>query len=176
MIELKGAATLLVDDDEVFRGRLGTALRARGLIVREAGSAEAAVELATDFDPELALVDLRMPGDSGLELIPRLCETCEGIRIVVLTGYGSIATAVTALQRGAAHYLTKPTDVDSILRALAGVETATEGSKLIVPSLEQVEREHIQRVMHDCGGNVSRAAKCLGLHRRSLQRKLSQIG
>lgn len=172
MNETTGEAILVVDDDDTFRGRLAAALTARGYNVREASSAAQALVVAAEFDPELAIVDLRMPGDSGLDLIPRLKEVCAGIRIVVLTGYGSIATAVTAVQNGAAQYLTKPADVDSILRALAGIQN--DSSKVVTPSLEQVEWEHIQRVLHDCGGNITWAAKSLGIHRRSLQRKLAQ--
>ncbi len=175
MIDLAGMTILVVDDDDTFRSRLAAAIAARGLSVREAASAGCALEIAAEFDPELAVVDLRMPGASGLELIPRLVEACDGIRIVVLTGYGSIATAVSAVRLGAVHYLTKPTDVDSILRALSMRSDGAGGSKLTTPSLERVEWEHIQRVLHDCGGNISRAAKSLGIHRRSLQRKLTQF-
>ena len=172
---IRDATLLVVDDDIAFRTRLSTAFRSRGLVVREAGSVADALSVAADFDPEFAIVDLRMPRGSGLELVPQLREVCPGIRIVILTGYGSIATAVDALQRGAAHYLTKPTDVDSILRALFSDRTHGQSPTLSIPSLEQVEWEHINRVLLDCNGNISHAAKAPGIHRRSLQRKLAEV-
>lgn len=173
--EFDGAALLIVDDDKTFRSRVASAFRARGFEVREAQSVDDAVREAESFDPELALVDLRMPGGSGLDLVPRLRELCAGIRIVILTGYGSIATAVEALRRGAMNYVTKPATVDAILHAFSErAEGSVIDSALAqTPTLEQVEWEHINRVLLDCGGNVSHAAKALGLHRRSLQRKLA---
>jgi two-component system response regulator RegA len=115
-----------------------------------------------------------MPGGSGLDLVTRFIEADPATKIVVLTGYGSIATAVEAVRRGAAHYLTKPADADQILAALTGgsATAATVPAKLM--SLDQVEWEHINRVLLDCQGNISEAARVLGLHRRSLQRKLAK--
>ncbi|MFN8392379.1 MAG: response regulator [Bdellovibrionota bacterium] len=174
MSSSQGQTLLIVDDDEIFRSRIAGAFRARQFEVQEANGVATALIAAKSFDPELALVDLRMPDASGLELIGGLRELCSGIRIVVLTGYGSIATAVEALHLGAAHYLTKPTDVDSILRAFFPAETKERPETLLSkpPSLEQVEWEHINRVLLDHSGNISQAAKALGIHRRSLQRKL----
>lgn len=164
---------LLVDDDEAFRERLAKALRRRGFDVREASDAGSAVALANDESPEWALVDLRMPGASGLELVKALHFLDEATRIVVLTGYGSIATALEATRLGASHYLTKPADVEEILAAFqrgAGAPPIPEEA----PTLAWVEWEHIQRVLSECQGNISQASKVLGLHRRSLQRKLAK--
>jgi len=166
---------LIVDDDEVLRERLAKALRARGYEVRTAKDAAAALELARQESPELALVDLRMPGASGLELIGELKALDPATKIVVLTGYGSIATAVEAIKLGATHYVPKPADVDEILAGFAqGQPSATPSEALSAPSLARAEWEHINRVLSDCGGNISEAARRLGVHRRSLQRKLQK--
>ena len=168
---------LVVDDDAVFRPRLMRALEQRGLEVRGAADVEAALALAREESPELAVVDLRMPGRSGLDLVRELKAIDATTSIVVLTGYGSIATAVEAIHLGATHYLTKPADADEILAAFdrAGRTDAT-GLPIEheVASLARAEWEHINRVLSDCAGNVSQAARLLGLHRRSLQRKLGK--
>ncbi|UJR86485.1 response regulator transcription factor [Sandaracinus amylolyticus] len=169
---------LVVDDDDVLRERLARALAQRGLAVRTARDADEAASLAHAESPELALVDLRMPGPSGLALIRTLLEIDPHTRVVVLTGYGSIATALEAVRLGAVHYLQKPADVDEILAAFHRDELPLSPEIPLpttsVPSLARAEWEHIQRVLTDCGGNVSQAARLLGLHRRSLQRKLSK--
>ena len=143
-----------------------------------------AVILVAIPEPARAIVDLRMPGKSGLELISALMEIDEEIQILVLTGYGSIATAVEAVRRGAIDYLSKPVDTEQILAVFERDSAATPatpapGSAADVaeakPSLARVEWEHIQRVLSDCGGNISEAARQLGIHRRSLQRKLSKL-
>ncbi len=177
MIEER-ASILVVDDDDVFRTRLGTALTDRGFEVRTAESRAAAASLAEVESPELAVVDLRMPGGSGLDLVSDLVAIDNTTRIVVLTGFGSIATALEAVRRGAVHYLTKPATVDELLAAF---DPATEqgpsseaGEASPVPSLARVEWEHINRVLMDCNGNISQAARLLGIHRRSLQRKLAK--
>jgi two-component system response regulator RegA len=120
-----------------------------------------------------------MPGASGLELVRRLTIRHPGVVVVVLTGYGSIATAVEAVKLGAANYLTKPADVNDLLRAF-GVAPAPPAAASVqsapgeVPSLARVEWEHISRVVADCGGNISQAARLLRMQRRSLQRKLAK--
>jgi two-component system response regulator RegA len=167
---------LIVDDDEPFRRRLARALTDRGLEVRSAGDPLAALQAAgRDDPPELAVVDLRMPGGSGLELVRELKAIEPAMRILVLTGYGSIVTAVEAMRLGATNYLPKPADADEILRALDPEGAAVGEPAASTPSLARAEWEHIQRVLGDSAGNISEAARRLGLHRRSLQRKLGKL-
>lgn len=170
-------SVLVVDDDELFRTRLARAFRGRGFDARTASSAEEAVESARRESPELAVVDLRMPGGSGLDVVRELKAIDPTTNVVVLTGYGSIATALEAVHLGATHYLTKPADVDDLLAAFARAERPPGQVPSIeheVPSLARAEWEHINRVLADCGGSISQAARLLGLHRRSLQRKLAK--
>jgi two-component system response regulator RegA len=173
MSETIGRTILVVDDDATYRGRLVRALSDRGLTVFAAGSYDEAVRSAETDSPEMALVDLRLPGRSGLDVVKRLKELDATTTVVVLTGYGSIATAVESVRLGATTYLTKPVDADQILAALDGTTTAADPA-VTTPSLARVEWEHIHRVMQDCEGNISEAARRLGLHRRSLQRKLAK--
>jgi two-component system response regulator RegA len=166
----------VVDDDARFRERLARALETRGYEATAIASGEEAVTRAKQESPELAVVDLRMPGMSGLELVQALKAVDEATKIVVLTGYGSIATALEAVRLGATHYLTKPADADEILAAFT--PRAPDAQMPVgdePPSLARVEWEHIERVLADCGGNISVAAKKLGIHRRSLQRKLGKF-
>ena len=165
---------LIVDDDAPFRTRLMRACSERGVDVRDAASHDEALAIAREESPELTLVDLRLPGKSGLDLVRGLKALDATTNVVVLTGYGSIATAVESLRLGATSYLTKPVDADQILAAF---ETSPRGEvqpPFSAQPLARVEWEHIQRVLADCDGNVSRAARLLGIHRRSLQRKLSK--
>lgn len=167
---------LIAEDDDVLRARLAKAIAARGFDVVQAGTVSDAVAAIDADAPEFALLDLRMSDGYGLDLIGRLTSADPNTRIVVLTGFGSIATAVDAVRRGATHYLTKPAEVDEILAAFdrgAG-EGVTTAEALKPMSLDRMEWEHINRVLVDCGGNISEAARLLGLHRRSLQRKLSK--
>jgi two-component system response regulator RegA len=166
---------LLLDDDEVFATRMAKALAARGFEVTRVATAAAAVASARADSPECALVDLRLPDGHGLDVVAELHAVDATTRIIVLTGYGAIATAVESLKRGASDYLTKPVDADQVAAAfdLQGA-AADRPREFTVPSLARVEWEHIQRVMTECQGNVSQAARVLGLHRRSLQRKLSK--
>ena len=167
---------LLIEDDTVLRERLARAFRARGYDVREAADVAEAEAAATADAPELVLLDLRMPGGHGLDLIPILLAADPATKIVVLTGYGSVATAVEAVRRGAVHYLTKPADADEILAAFARDDSALAAAPPLQPmSLDRVEWEHISRVLVDCDNNISEAARVLGLHRRSLQRKLAKF-
>jgi two-component system response regulator RegA len=169
------SSILLVDDSVAFRERLALALAERGYRVRTAANYEEAMALARAELPDLAVVDLRMPGRSGLELVRDLRQLDESIRVLVLSGFGSIATAVEAVRLGAVNFLPKPADADDILaafaRGTAGMPETAPGEHE-VPSLARAEWEHIHRVLADCGGNVSEAARRLGIHRRSLQRKL----
>jgi two-component system, response regulator RegA len=163
---------LLVDDDEVLRERLAQAMRARGYEVHTAGNGEEALREIQKDSPEMAVLDLRMPGMSGLELLKELKEQDPATRVLMLTGYGSIATAVEAVRQGAVGYLPKPADADEILAALNGTQTEKKQPGVETPSLARAEWEHIQRVLADTNNNISEAARRLGIHRRSLQRKL----
>ena len=168
---------LLVDDNAVFRGRLASALEARGATVAQAGDYEEALAALAQASPDRAVVDLRMPGESGLALIRAITERSPETRVLMLTGYGSIATAVDAVRMGAVNYLSKPADADMILAAFErGAAPALEAPEVEyeAPSLARAEWEHINRVLTDCDGNISRAARILGLHRRTLQRKLQK--
>jgi two-component system response regulator RegA len=171
----RNAQTLLVvDDDAVFRTRVMRAFHDRGYDVHGAASHGDAVAQAQADSPELAIVDLRLPDRSGLDVVRDLRAIDPATRIVVLTGYGSIATAVESIRLGAATYLTKPVDADQIEAAFDGNAAASRQPAVSVPTLARVEWEHIQRVLTDCGGNLSQAARLLGMHRRSLQRKLAK--
>ena len=176
------ARFLVVDDDAAFRTRLVKALAVRGYDPRGAGNVDEAIDVAREFKPEAAVVDLRMPGGkSGLDLVSELVKRYPGMQIVILTGYGSIATAVEAVRQGAINYLSKPADADQILAAFDhegegnGAHAVAADAVETTPSLARVEYEHIQRILSDCGGNISLAARKLGIHRRSLQRKLSKL-
>jgi two-component system, response regulator RegA len=163
---------LLVDDDETFRGRLARALGTRGMTVATAPDALTALAEARRAPPDFAVVDLKMPGPSGLDLVRELVALAPALRVVVLTGYGSIASAVEAIHRGAHHYLSKPADADEILAALEG---ETLGARpMPTPTLARAEWEHMSRILADCGGNVSEAARRLGITRRTLQLKLKK--
>jgi two-component system response regulator RegA len=168
---MDGRSLLIVDDDEAFRERLVRAMRDRGFEVTGAADYATAIDAARQESPELALVDLRLPGESGLSVVRDLKALDASTVVVVLTGYGSIATAVESIKLGAASYLTKPADADQIVAAFDGTRPADD---VEAPSLARVEWEHIQRVLSDCGGNISQAARVLGIHRRSLQRKLAK--
>ena len=167
---------LLVEDDEVFCGRLARAFRDRGYEVREVGDVHGVEEATRSFTPDFALVDLRLPAGSGLDVVRIVKRVSSGTSIVVLTGYGSIATALDAIALGATHYLSKPAGIDEILAGFAGRTLSAPSSRnaVPIPSLARVEWEHIHRVLADVDGNVSEAARRLGIHRRSLQRKLSK--
>lgn len=167
------ANLLLVDDNDLFRQTLARSLARRGWKVDAAASTDEALLSARKRPPTRAVVDLNLEGTSGLDLIPRLLEIDSAMRIVVLTGYASIATAVEAIRRGATHYLAKPAEVDEILLAFDRTTGDCETPLPTMPmSLNQLEWEHLQRTLLDHDGNVSAAARALGLHRRSLQRKL----
>lgn len=170
MTKTKTRRILLVDDDHTLCLTLAGALRRRGCAVMVAHNVEEGIEEAEAWQPTDAIVDLRMPGPPGLSLVSHLKQRFDDIAIIVLTGFGSIQTAVTATKLGAAQYLTKPVGADDILRALDGLEPATDRA----PTLPAVEWEHIQRVLSDCDGNISEAARRLNMHRRSLQRKLAR--
>ena len=165
---------LVVDDDQAFRNRLVRALQERHYTVMAAEDATHAKSLAQLHHPDRAVIDMRMPGPSGLQLIRALHAIDDEMDVVVLTGFGSIATAKEALRAGALDYLTKPATTEQILGAFEDSTKNCSQEPNSAPSLAQVEWEHIQRILNDCDGNVSQAARVLGIHRRSLQRKLAK--
>jgi two-component system response regulator RegA len=167
-------ALLLVDDDPIHCGALERAFERRGYAVKSASSVPQALALLGNWSAAYAVLDLRLPGSSGLTLIPRLRVANPRVRVVMMSGFGSIATAVEAIKLGAVHYLTKPVDVDMIERAfnrLQGDENVLPGLPL---SVNRLEWEHIQRALSECGGNISATARVLRMHRRTLQRKLGK--
>jgi two-component system response regulator RegA len=165
---------LIVDDDKVFLQRLGKAMEGRGYAVRTADSVAAGLAAIDSEPPAFAVVDMRLGDGNGLEVIARLHERRPEARAIVLTGYGNIATAVTAVKLGAFDYLAKPADADEIFSAL----TRQAGAKPEPPenpmSADRVRWEHIQRVYEMCDHNVSETARRLNMHRRTLQRILAK--
>lgn len=169
------SSILLVDDTFVLRERLSMAMQQRGFRVETAGSYEEAIEVFRKRPTELAVLDLRMPGKSGLELLRKLLQLEPETRIIILSGFGSIPASIDAVRAGAVNFLSKPADADDILSAfMRGDEPSVPDGAVAfpAPSLARNEWEHIHRVLSDCGGNISEAARRLGIHRRSLQRKL----
>lgn len=165
---------LLVDDDALFLRTLQRALARRGLSADTATDAAQALELARAHPPDFALVDLKLGADSGLKLIAPLKAIRADLRVVIMTGYASVATAVEAIKAGAHDYLLKPVSVDAILRVLADEPgPAPDEDEPLIP-LNRVEWEHIQQALRTTDGNISAAARLLGMHRRSLQRKLAK--
>lgn len=162
---------LVCDDDRAFRQRLARSLRSRGFTVFEAEDARSALGAVNEFSPDGVVVDMRMPGESGLWLVQHVRERSSATRVVVLTGFGSINTALDAVRLGAVNYLTKPASVDAILAGFFP-ESVPAGTDEQLPSLAEVEAEYVHRVLAEHEGNVSQAAKVLGVHRRSLQRRL----
>lgn len=177
-----GQTILIIEDDRTFSATLTRALTRRGYAALAADGPDAALSLARSAAPDWIVLDLNLAGSSGLSLIPQLRECLPHSRIVVLTGYASITTAVDSIKLGAVQYLAKPVDVDTLLRAFshtpeAAAESA-EGSAATAAlsaapmSVERMEWEHIQRVLREQGGNISATARALKMHRRTLQRKL----
>ena len=167
---------VLIDDDAVFSAVLGRALGARGFVVDTAADSRRALALVRAQAPDFAVLDLKLGAENGLALIPQLLAARPQLRILLLTGYASIATAVEAIKRGAHDYLAKPVDADQVAQALLGVALREPDTTIPVhaPQLKRLEWEHIQRVLAECEDNISEAARRLGLHRRTLQRKLAK--
>ena len=165
---------LLVDDDKPFVTRLARAMESRGFTVDTAESVEEAVAKARTAAPAYAVVDMRLGDGNGLDVVAAIREKRADARTVILTGYGNIATAVTAVKLGAIDYLSKPADADDIYAAL----TRSGGDKAVLPenpmSADRVRWEHIQRVYEMCDRNVSETARRLNMHRRTLQRILAK--
>ena len=165
---------LVVDDDEVLRLRLEKAFAKRGLTVFTASGFDEAVDKVKQQAPDMAVVDLKMAGRSGRELLKEIKELSPATQVVMLTGYGSITNAVEAVKLGALNYVTKPADADQVLSAFGSMEEDPEVPEFPPPSLASAEWEHIQRVLADCNGNISEAARRLDIPRRTLQRKLKK--
>ena len=167
---------LIIDDDETFNGVLKRALKRRGHVVEGAMEPAQALAMAREHMPDGIVLDLNLAGSSGLSLIQPLLEINSGCRIVVLTGYASIATAVDAIKLGAVQYLAKPVEVAAVLAALDanddGVREEAPGTAPL--SVDRLDWEHIQRILHEHDGNISATARALKMHRRTLQRKLAK--
>lgn len=171
---LSVVSILLVDDDGAFRERLARSLRRHGHAVTTADGAKKALDAAARASFEWAIVDLRMPDCSGLELTVGLKQVIPDLRVLVLTGYGSIASVVEAMRQGADNYLSKPADADDVIAALT-VSAARPTPVASRPvNLARLEWEHVQQVLADMGGNKSAAARRLGITRRTLQLKLKR--
>ncbi|SDE64094.1 ActR/PrrA/RegA family redox response regulator transcription factor [Limimaricola pyoseonensis] len=165
---------LLVDDDEAFLRRLGKAMEKRGFAVTLAGTVEEGRRIALQSPPAYAVVDLRLEDGNGLDVVEALRESRPEARIVVLTGYGAIATAVAAVKIGATDYLSKPADATEVTQALLAHGDALPPPPENPMSADRVRWEHIQRVYELCERNVSETARRLGMHRRTLQRILAK--
>ncbi len=173
---LDAQSIMLVDDSIVLRDRLALAFQQRGFRVSVASNFDEAIAVFRASPTDLAVLDLRMPGKPGPALLQELKEMSPTTKILILSGYGPIATAIDAIRLGATNFLPKPADAEDILTAFARggseVELPESEESIPVPTLAQAEWEHIHRILADCGGNISEAARRLGIHRRSLQRKL----
>jgi two-component system, response regulator RegA len=170
------SSIMIVDDTIILRDRLAMAFRQRGFRVETAANYDEALVIFSESPTELAVLDLRMPGRSGLDLLQRIKAKSPDCQVVMLSGFGSIAAGIDAIRAGAVNFLSKPADADEILATFARGEASNlpdvKGDDFPAPSLARAEWEHIHRVLSDCGGNISEAARRLGIHRRSLQRKL----
>ncbi len=171
----KNSSLLLVDDDMDFCQAMSWALRGHGFRVEIARDVDVALQLASSDPPDFAVVDLRMPGQSGLTLLSAIKALNADIRILVLTGYASITTAVEAIKLGATHYLTKPVDAEDVINALektGGDPRADTTTRTL--SAADFGWEHLQKVLADNQGNISATARQLSIDRRTLQRKLAR--
>lgn len=165
---------LVVDDDDVFRIRLARAMEKRGFEVVAVGTVAEGIEVASREAPDFAVCDLRLGDGNGLDVVAALREANPESRIVMLTGYGNIATAVAAVKAGAVDYLSKPTDADAVEQALLATSDALPPPPDNPMSAERVRWEHINRVFEQCDRNVSETARRLKMHRRTLQRILAK--
>ena len=171
--DFEDKSLLIVDDDDPLRGRLARAMEKKGFVVKEAKSVKDGINIAKKTPPNFAVVDLRLEDGNGLDVIKELSKNKKEARIVMLTGYGNLPTAVAAVKAGAIDYMAKPVDADDVEAALL-----SSGSKPTPPenpmSADRVKWEHIQRVFELCNRNVSETARRLKMHRRTLQRILSK--
>jgi two-component system, response regulator RegA len=171
---LPDKSLLLLDDDQALRTRMGRALEARGFEVTTAESVAEATVLLRDKAPAFAVLDMRLEDGNGLKIVEAVRDKREDARIVMLTGYGAIATAVAAVKAGAVDYLSKPADADDVVKALLAAGDEAPEPPENPMSADRVRWEHIQRVYELCDHNVSETARRLGMHRRTLQRILAK--
>ena len=175
MANFEGKNLLIVDDDETFAHILSRALGRHGFNITVAHSALEAQQKLNELTPDYATVDLKMEGASGLTLIPALIAANADMKILILTGYASITTAVEAIKLGATNYLPKPADANEIIAAFGSQEANPEAAIAEQPmSVNRLEWEHIQKVLAEHDGNISATARALNMHRRTLQRKLAK--
>jgi len=174
MTENTEKTLLIVDDDAPYRGRLALALAKRGFVVEQADNMESAIAAARTMKPRYAIVDLRLVDGSGLDIVPEIRKAREDCRVVILTGYGNIATAVAAIKSGAVDYLPKPADADQVEAALLQTRSTLPPPPEQPMTADRVRWEHIQRVYEQCDRNVSETARRLRMHRRTLQRILNK--
>lgn len=175
MAELSNKKILIIDDDEIFSQVLHRSFTRRDLEAQIAHNPDEALALANSFKPDLISLDLKLDQASGLKLLPELLKRLPQARIVILTGYSSIATAVEAIKLGATDYICKPADADELLAAFYKAEGNPDASLAAQPpSVNRLTWEHIQKVLQEYDGNISATARALGMHRRTLQRKLQK--
>ncbi len=168
------ASLLILDDDVPFRTRLARALEQRGFTVDMAETVKEAIAKTTAAPPAFAVLDLRLQDGNGLDVVDHLKKERADSRMIMLTGYGNLATAVSAVKRGAVDYLAKPADADDVCKALLAEKDAAPAPPENPMSADRVRWEHIQRVYELCGKNVSETARRLNMHRRTLQRILAK--
>tara|TARA_B100001250_G_scaffold413516_1_gene447918 strand:- start:1620 stop:2183 length:564 start_codon:yes stop_codon:yes gene_type:complete len=172
--EFEDKSLLLVDDDNPFRERLARAMEKKGFQVTQAESVKKGIESLKKINPAFAVVDLRLGDGNGLEVVKEIQNLNSGSRIIMLTGYGNISTAVAAVKQGAIDYLAKPTDADDVEKALLADPKKKAAPPENPMSADRVKWEHIHRVFELCNRNVSETARRLKMHRRTLQRILSK--
>ncbi|MCX2523419.1 response regulator transcription factor [Larsenimonas rhizosphaerae] len=167
---------LIVDDDDLFRQVMARAMTRRGYRVMTAADHDEAIALATATPPVYATLDLKLEHSSGLQLLPEILTINPSCKVIILTGYSSIATAVEATKLGAHNYLCKPVDADDVLTALGRADMGDPDTEIAdnPPSINRLTWEHIQKVLQENDGNISATARSLGMHRRTLQRKLQK--
>ena len=172
--DFEDKSLLIVDDDDPFRDRLSRALEKKGFQPKGAKSVEIAQQLIKTFSPKFAVVDLRLEGGNGLDIVKEIKNLKKDSRIIMLTGYGNLPTAVAAIKAGALDYMAKPVDADDVEAALLASPDSKAKPPDIPMSADRVKWEHINRVFELCNRNVSETARRLKMHRRTLQRILSK--
>lgn len=170
----RDATLMILDDDAPFRTRLGRAMEKRGFTVQTVETVAEAKQIARTNPPAFAVLDMRLEDGNGLDVIDQIHQTRPDCKMVMLTGYGNLATAVSAVKRGAVDYLAKPADADDVCKALLAERGEAPAPPENPMSADRVRWEHIQRVYELCGKNVSETARRLNMHRRTLQRILAK--